>query len=164
MVLKWVHFIEHVNLRAEIHCSIIKKVIMYKQDWEIISLTGSFYFARCQTMKVQILKATLRLHKVKRNLFVRMYIRVLQVICLFREMKKWHSAWAPLFSAQMDECNKIISSTKDIKQLLILDELQETNQMCCTENYSMIATDLCNENKLFFFFFTLFLQLGTVAN
>lgn len=53
----------------------------------------------------------------------------------------------------MDECNKIISSTKDIKQLLILDELQETNQMCCTENYSMIATDLCKENKLFFFFF-----------
>lgn len=92
MVLKWVHFIGHVILRAEIHCSIIKKVIMYKQDWEIISLTGSFYFARCQTMKMQILKATLRLHKVKRNLFVRMYIWVLQVICLFREMKKWHSA------------------------------------------------------------------------
>lgn len=91
MVLKWVYYIEHVNLLAEIHYSIIKKVIMYKQDWEIISLTGFFYFARCQTMKIQILKAILRLHKVKRNLFVRTYIWVLQVICLFREIKKWHS-------------------------------------------------------------------------
>lgn len=88
MVLKLVYYTGNMNLPPEFHCSIIKKVIGTSRT-EISSVSVFFfYFASWQTMKKHILKATFRLHKVKSNIFVRTYIWVLQVICLFGEIKK----------------------------------------------------------------------------